>query len=172
MLRHRCRNPRCAGKLKEPTDNKREAFCCEKREGAFYKERCRVCEAAISKKTARREVCWRSKCRHEYQRFPERFSVPATPTADLGQNGQKTSKISTPKTGAKIGRGYRIVAGPPCHEANLWADPNASVAKAERSTAPVLIGPTTPPINIIGGYKFPDAPTLDRDRLKAVMRWR
>jgi len=27
-LRHRCRNPRCRMKLREPTDNLRSAFCC------------------------------------------------------------------------------------------------------------------------------------------------
>lgn len=29
QIRHRCRNPRCGGKLKTPTDNPRGAFCCE-----------------------------------------------------------------------------------------------------------------------------------------------
>jgi hypothetical protein len=164
QVRHRCRNPRCGGKLSVPTEDRRAAFCCPKCEAAFYKVRCRVCEAVFSRKTVRRVVCWRSKCRHELQRHPERFALSATPIAGLGHNGTKSPMNSGLKNGAEPGRGWRIVAGPPVHPANLLCLPERPVAKVKRN---VLIQKDTPPVNIIGGYKFPGAPKVDLSPPKA-----
>ena len=84
QLRHRCRNPRCGGLLKNPTDDRRAAFCCEHCERAHFATRCIVCEAAIAKASRRRTVCWRSKCRHALQRHPGKYRLR------VGQNAAKT----------------------------------------------------------------------------------
>jgi hypothetical protein len=172
QLRHRCRNPRCGGLLKDPTDDRRAAFCCEPCERAHFATRCIVCEAAIAKASRRRAVCWRSKCRHALQRHPEQYrlrigqnaakTVPATPTAGLGHNAQKNSTKSKPKTGSKSGRGWCVVAGPgDLHLINLQAFPADAAALRANKLEPVLITRTTPPANIVGGYQFPGAPEVD-----------
>jgi hypothetical protein len=172
QVRTRCRNVRCAGKLKTPTEDRRRAFCCERCAEAHYATRCVVCESALSKKTKRRAVCSRSHCRHEWQRHRDRyFSGAATLLPEVGQNAEKSSTTSKLKNGAKPTRGYRIVAGPPCHEANLWAAPNAP-AKVKRDPAfeaVQLIQRETWPIDFGGGYSFDDLPDLER-RLREIIR--
>jgi hypothetical protein len=39
-LRHRCRNPKCRGKLKTPVENERDAFCTRGCYTSFYRHRC------------------------------------------------------------------------------------------------------------------------------------
>ena len=177
VVRHRCRNPRCSGLLKNPTDDRRAAFCCEPCGRAHFATRCIVCEAAVAKASRRRAVCWRSKCRHALQRHPEKYrlrvgqsaakTVSATPTAGLGHNAQENSTKSTLKTSTKSGRALRIIAGPEVPEINLRILPvpapkaNRTWQKAERrATRKALIQYATPPVNIIGGYRFPGAPAI------------
>jgi hypothetical protein len=63
-MRHRCRNPKCKMKLPKPVSNEREAFCCRGCYSAFYRKRCRVCEAEIEQpKSGERILCKRPKCR-------------------------------------------------------------------------------------------------------------
>ena len=112
QLRHRCRNPRCAGLLKASYHDRRAAFCCESCTARYFATRCLVCEAAIAKSSRRRVVCWRSKCRHELQRHPEKYRLQvghnaakmaaASPTAGLGHNAQENSAKSTLKTRYQI----------------------------------------------------------------------
>ena len=108
QVRHRCRNPRCGTALKVQADNPRDAFCCKGCERSFYNFHCLVCEQLLNKKSRRREICWRSRCRHELQRHPEKYrlhaskTVAGTPTAGLGHNALKTSAKSTLKTGYQI----------------------------------------------------------------------
>ena len=176
QLRHRCRNPRCGGLLKNPTDDRRAAFCCEPCERAHFATRCIVCEAAIAKASRRRAVCWRSKCRHALQRHPGKYrlrvgqnaakTVSATPTAGLGHNAQENSAKSTLKTGTKSGRGYRIIAGPAADPINFGNWPELPKPRK------VLIGHTTPPVNVIGGYRFPDAPKVDLSSAHADQAFR
>lgn len=179
QVRHRCRNVRCGGALKKPTDNPRDAFCCAICERAHYSTRCIVCEAAVTKKSKRRAVCWRSKCRHELQRHPEKYrlrlgqnaakTASGTPPAGLGHNAKETLAKTTLKTGAKIGRALRHVAGPEVHEANLWIPPDLPVSKADRAFREYLKAADrqaifqrdVPPANVIGGYRFPGAPKID-----------
>jgi hypothetical protein len=165
QLRHRCRNPRCGGLLKDPTNDRRGAFCCQPCGRAHFATRCIVCEAAIAKTSRRRVVCWRSKCRHALQRHPEQYrlrvgqnaakTVSATPTAGLGHNAQKNSAKSTLKTGTKSGRAHRIIAGPAADPVNFGNWPELPKPRK------VLIGRTTTPVNVIGGYRFPGAPATD-----------
>ena len=170
QVRYRCRNLRCGGLLKNPTDDRRAAFCCEPCQRAHFATRCIVCEAAIAKASHRRAVCWRSKCRHALQRRPEKYrlrvgqntakTVSATPTAGLGHNAQENSAKSTLKTGAKSARAWRVVAGStPLHPINLQVD--LSVLP-RTSVAPVLFTRTAPPLNVVGRgiFKFPGAPAF------------
>jgi hypothetical protein len=179
QVRYRCRNPRCAGKLETPAANPRDAFCCERCHEGYYRLRCRVCEQLFTRKTSRREVCGRSRCRHEFQRHPERFWGTRYPYKALGHNAEKSLTKSTPKTGAKSDRGWRQIAGPelsptrfraatlmidamPTSAANTvfeeyWAKQLRSAARRCRFKK------RTPPVNIVGGYKFPDAPEINLD---------
>ena len=182
VVRTRCRNLRCGAKLQVPTDDRKVAFCCEACERTHFAFRCRVCEAALSRKTKRRNVCWRSHCRHELQRHPERYfglrglgcntSKPgsATPLPGLGHNAQENPAKSTLKTGAKSGRAFRIVAGPDLHPVNLRIPPELPTpSRADRGfreyirreSAKALFQRDTPPVNVIGGYRFPGAPQID-----------
>ena len=163
QLRHRCRNPRCGGLLKNPTDDRRAAFCCEPCERAHFATRCIVCEAAIAKASRRRAVCRRSKCRHALQRKPEKYrlrvgqnaakTVSATPTAGLGHNAQENSAKSTLKIGTNSGRAYRIIAGPgadPINSGNWAAEAPPAADRANRAAG-----------QRHRRYRFPDAPKVD-----------
>jgi hypothetical protein len=76
----------------------------------------------------------------------------------------------------KAGRGWVQVAGPPLSEnafryATLLLDPElvarhareraAAIADRDRRLPPPLIGPHDPPVNLVGGYKFPAVPEID-----------
>jgi hypothetical protein len=146
QVRHRCRNPRCSAQLKDPTTDRRNAFCCKGCEVAFYSARCRVCEALIFRKTSRRLVCERSKCRHELERHPERFALPATPIAELGPNASRKPIKTGTKISVKSGRA----------KAN-----KAFIEHQRRASAAAIFQRHVPPLNVIGGYQFPGAPEID-----------
>jgi hypothetical protein len=187
--RHYCRNGHCRALLLKEAENPRSRFCCEACESSFYKECCRVCERALpDRRTARRRLCGRAQCRHEFERNPERFvsaffapgvgsngakKPPRYPSAKLGSNGQKNLTKSTAKTGDSGDRPLRVVAGPMPSEANLRValDPaTAASFKRDRDRlrehfrklgTQCLFQRDTPPVNIVGGYKFPGAPKID-----------
>ncbi|WP_394568792.1 hypothetical protein [Bradyrhizobium sp. 31Argb] len=165
QVRTRCRNPRCAGKLKIPAANPRDAFCCASCEVAFYGVRCRVCESLFTPKTKRRQVCWRDKCRYAFKRDPERFALrcepPSYPGSPIAHNAKKNSTTSKLKTAAKSGRGWHVVAGPEVHPINLADFPANAAARQTGRRCPVLITRHAPPVNIVGGYRFPGAPKVD-----------
>ena len=165
LPRTRCRNPRCGDILKNPVVDRR-------REAAHYATLCLVCKSAIGKKSRRCAVCWRSKCRHELQRHPEKYQLrlghngsktdPHCLTAGLGQNAQENSTKSKLSPGLKSGRTWRVVAGPAdLHPINLL--PFAANAAASRTgrSGPALSTRSTPPVNIIGEFKFPGAPKIN-----------
>ena len=108
--RTRCRNPRCAGQLKIPADNPRDAFCCQGCEHAYYRSRCRVCERLFSRKTERRVVCGREKCRYEWKRYPEQFFGARYPSSPIAHNASRSAHSTGLKSGLKSGRGWRIIA--------------------------------------------------------------
>src|SRR6516165_921120 len=179
-LRHRCRNPHCGLKLKRPVDNPRDAFCCRACFERFYRSRCLVCERPIERKTKRRQICNRSKCRHEFQRHRERFFSTRYQTSVLGHNGVGSAHSTGLKTGSKVGRPFRLVAGPALSSTSLrlaglplipelaarleringnLADQlrKAKVAVARRAQ----LKRHHPPVNVLGGYHFLDAPVID-----------
>jgi hypothetical protein len=199
LLRHRCRNPRCGSSLRVPAANPRDAFCRRSCERQFYDCRCRVCEALLNRKTKRRAVCWRAKCRYQFKRHPEDFfgslyprevvahngarnpakpgflapveneSYPCPPAGPVAHNEGKTPLKSRLKNSAKSDRGWRVIAGPEVPEINLRIPLEVPVSKAnqafpkfwEQAESRALIQHDTPPVNIVGGYKFPNAPAID-----------
>jgi hypothetical protein len=186
--RFHCRNPRCAAKLKSPALT-RAAFCCRGCEEQYYSRRCRVCETLFTRKTSRRQVCSRPKCRYQWKCHPEQYSGLRYPQAEVAHNGAKKgvrypsspmahNALANPikigvQSGDKSGRGWRIVAGPEPPGINLRVPPDPPTSKANaafaeywrktkrRAARKAIIKRTTPPVNAIGGYKFPKAPTID-----------
>jgi hypothetical protein len=62
------------------------------------------------------------------------------------------------KIDEKPGRPWHVIAGPGegLHPTNLRVGPEVL---PRTHTGPLLIKSTTPPVNVIGGYRFPGAPT-------------
>jgi hypothetical protein len=141
-LRHMCRNPRCRMKLSEPTENERRAFCCKGCHSVFYRRRCVVCERELPPGPQNRKLCRSAKCRNEYSRFPHLFRF-ATGSTVPGAGNRERDLRSAIKSGTKT----RVRAAP-------------------RS----LFGPTTPPLNILGGYRFAEAPKLEAGLRVAILR--
>ena len=183
LLRHRCRNPRCGSKLRTPTDNRLNAFCCLTCFESFYRPRCLVCEQPFIRKTERRIVCGRAKCRHQFQRHRARFSGTRYLTSVLGPNGLRSPHFTGLKTGQKSGRPFCIVAGPALSPdafrlATLPTEPKftarlarahapflEALKKAKRAAARrALTKRRHPPVNVLGGYKFPGALAVEMHR--------
>jgi len=86
--RYRCRNPRCRGKLKEPADNPRNAFCCRGCHASYYRSRCLVCERSYERAREDQHTCGRRKCKsalryHKAQFFGKWADVPAVALSPL-----------------------------------------------------------------------------------------
>ncbi len=155
--RRRCRNPRCGAKLKRPADNPREAFCCAGCFEYYFRGHCLVCERPFKRKTERRRVCSRSKCRHEFQRHRARFLGARYPTSGLGHNGLGSAHSTGLKTRTLGGRPFHKVAGPGWSVDSLRL---ASLPPYLHLPSPRLIGRHSSPVNLLGGYHFPDAPIV------------
>jgi hypothetical protein len=170
---HYCRNSRCGSRLEIPTDDRRKAFCTPGCEAQYFERHCRVCEQPISRKTARRQVCGRSRCRHEIQRHPEAYALrlpgaglghnaPETGSgygyATLGHNGSRSAHSTGLKFDEKPGRGYPTdpkIAAANAANAKHWRQfKQANDHKA-------IFQRDTPPLNVIGGYRFPNAPKVN-----------
>jgi hypothetical protein len=188
--RHRCRHPRCGAKLKQPTDNVRDAFCCSTCFESFYRSRCLVCERPIIRQTERRQVCDRQKCRGQFRRHREQFLGTRYPALVLSHNGLGSADKTGLKIGQKADRPFHQVAGPELSPtafrlATLPVDPELAArlerahrphvearAKAKRAAArAALIKRRTPPVNVLGGYQFPRAPTVDLSPTEPPPEW-
>jgi hypothetical protein len=188
--RHRCRHPRCGTKLKHPADNPRDAFCCSTCFESFYRSRCLVCERPIDRKTERRQVCNRQKCRGQFRRHREQFLGTRYPALVLSHNGLGSADKTGLKIGQKADRPFRQVAGPELGPtalrlATLPLDPELA-ARLERAHRPyvearakakrtaerkVLIKRRTSPVNVLGGYQFPRAPAIDLCPIEPPAEW-
>jgi hypothetical protein len=167
-VRHRCRNTRCGAKLKIPVANRRAAFCCKGCAQQFYRRHCLVCGVQFTRKaTERRRVCWRSKCQYEFKHHPGSYFSDAYPIAEQGlktevrpsstgtsDNASRSAHSTGLKSGPKSGRGFRIVAGADLHPINLTNWPEQPKPRL------VLFQRDAPPVNVIGGYRFPNAPKI------------
>ena len=154
-VRHRCRNPRCKVQLKEPIANPRDAFCCASCEAGFYRTHCRVCEKELgeAKRNSRRELCGRRQCRNRFRSSRIQFSSFWYPSALGASKPEKSSTKSTLKTGIRSDRGFAIG-----HDYDREVLRENFRTNAKFWNAAALIGPNDPPVNILGGYKFPNAP--------------
>jgi len=170
---HFCRNPRCGSKLAAPVSNPREAFCTRGCHSSFYRNRCLVCDQRMERKSEHQKLCGKRKCRNAFRVL-----------CDLGRyyearNVSRPSKnvdFIDPKEAPKADRPWRIVAGQELTPTQLRCATvggeeaveaiNRTNARHWRENCLIqphhpLIQPHHPPVNILGGYKFPDAPTID-----------
>jgi hypothetical protein len=177
-VRHYCRNPRCRSKLKEPVSNPHKAFCTKGCYGSFYLRRCAVCENnKPDGSTARRILCRRPNCESRYRQNRDLYSYPGGDSARTANGSRNSIKPGT-KSRIVDDLPWRIAAGPKPNlrgatvgaegviEANnranakFWHEHNA---KAE---AACLIKRQSPPVNIVGGYKFPNVLVVDLPPVK------
>src|SRR5262249_48407082 len=176
--RHRCRHLRCGAKLEQPTDNARDAFCTPGCAASYFRNRCLVCERAFERKRkAEHQRFCRPKCRKEFQRHPERFLGGWGDVLVLSRATPETPIKGPGFCPTKAGRGFVQIAGPALSPtalrlASLPLDPELAArlerahrayvdarAKAKRAAErKALLRRRTPPVNVLGGYKFPTEP--------------
>ena len=180
--RHYCRNPRCRSKLAKPVENARSAFCSRGCHTQFYRKRCMACEQPMERKVEHQRLCGRRKCKADFAAL-QAHGV-------LGRYWRDQNCISDArnpiKPGLKAPVRHNRTAVPasethPVHP-GLTADQYAAVCRdvergrisresfhewkagipsiAPRVVEPPLIGPHDAPLNLIGGYRFPNTKTL------------
>jgi hypothetical protein len=172
--RQMCREPHCRSKLPMPAANARQAFCTRGCYARFYRSRCLACEQP---KTGTRQLCNRSKCVSDLRALQRHQMLGRYHPSSAVESIQKTLDFIGVKTALNPGRAWRQVAGPELDPAALrlaslrpdkenaarvdranrgfWRDANA---KAEEAA---LIRRHGSPINLIGGYRFPDSLRID-----------
>jgi hypothetical protein len=171
-LRHYCRNPRCRSKLSAPVLNQREAFCARGCHSSFYRKRCVACEQRMERKRESQQLCGRRQCESQFKTLKAHFMLgryhPSSTAVEASRNPVKPDTFSPLKTD----REWRQVAGPEQSERQLrlaTADANA-VERSNRTTnrhhwhtagTAALIQRDAMPVNIVGGYKFPNAPQIE-----------
>jgi hypothetical protein len=167
-LRTLCRNPRCRSKLPAPVENPRSAFCARGCHRQFYRSRCLVCERPMERKTERKQLCGRPRCKSEFRALQQREMLGSylrsTSAPNAAGNPIKQG-VSAPLNPAAR---YRIVAGPVLSDRQLaLATVGAAAVLAQNRRVNVrfwdeaaLIKRDTAPVNLIGGYRFPGAPQI------------
>lgn len=197
-LRHYCRNPKCRSKLGSPVENERDAFCCRGCHGSFYRHRCLACEREMPRNAEHQKVCHRADCKEKWRqktiisRFVGRTSTPdGNPLENPLKPGVKTGL----KPRSDPGRPWHRVAGPslsprtfaaavvsdviPDGPDGQWVGGSFERIEAEnrkrlkehlaKLAKDCLYQRDTPPTNLLGGYKFPGAPTAaDLDLAKST----
>jgi hypothetical protein len=182
--RHYCRNPRCRSKLPAPVASAREAFCVRGCFNSFYLHRCLVCEGAIEQpKRGRRLICKRAKCRNALQGGVSLGRYHHAQSAKLiSVKADSVDVLTAPATDIAA-PAWRIVAGPELiasqfHCATIADGPNSEWKGGEypriearnrallrehfrRLGAKAQIQRHHAPVNVLGGYRFPDAPEID-----------
>jgi hypothetical protein len=175
LARTECRGEasRCRSKLPTPVFNELEAFCTRGCHSQFYRSRCVVCETKMERKTENRLVCSKRKCRSA---LAARLGFGRYLPSSDAIHPLKTSIKPGIKSGLKPDRAWRIIAGPELSPTSFrfatlpLDDPadrvsrvNRGYWKEARRTAEERGGIKRhhPPVNILGGYKFPDAPAID-----------
>jgi hypothetical protein len=183
-----CRNLKCSAWM-VAAENPRNQFCCSTCERGFFRTHCRVCSAPLPEHhTSRREVCDRRKCRNIFRYHLDvvfsRFYCPKPRSQYVHPkttpNAIKSSTKSKPFLPHFGARPWRPVTGPAIPEINLRIplDPIAA-AGIERGLKPfreylnhtaslVQIQRRHPPVDVLGGYKFPNAPAIDLSRIDAI----
>jgi hypothetical protein len=168
-----CRNPRCRSKLPAPVENPRSAFCVRGCFRQFYRSRCLVCERPMERKTERKQLCGRPRCKSEFRALQQREMLGSYLLSTSAPNASGNPIKQGVSAPLKPGPRYRIVAGPALSDRQLelaTVGAAAVLAQNRRTNArfsdeAALIKRDTPPVNIIGGYRFPGAPRI---RLAAI----
>jgi hypothetical protein len=186
-LRHRCRNVHCGSKLQMPTDELRNAFCCRGCFTTYFRNRCLVCERPFKRIRDDRNTCGRRLCKSELRRHPERFFGKWMPVPGSVQLGGRNPIKPGLKTGTKGGRPFRKIAGPDLSPmafrfATLPFEPLAATTRAyaelleslrkakQRAQRNALLRRQHSPVNVLGGYAFPDAPIIDLSQIGEPLR--
>jgi hypothetical protein len=183
--RQRCRNKNCRKALPAPTANDHHAFCRPWCHEAFYGGKCVVCERPLPKKSrSDKRLCGGSECRHAYAQNRTFFDYPYpdSPNCSIVSKTPVKGPVLDPPKGGR-GGAWRVVAGPrlsdfafraatvPDGPGRRWE--GGSVERIEENNRALLrahfaelakgclILPHHPPVNILGGYKFPGAPAVD-----------
>lgn len=166
--RLRCRE--CKTKLPSPTANDNHAFCCKGCHAAFYRQRCAVCEAGY----VRRRLCHRPKCRSAYRGNRLKFTFPGLGSGSVKERARNADGMGIKS--ATDARPWRVIAGPQLtadqlrcatvpdggeHERIEAKNRAALRAHFAKLAKDCLIQPHHPPVNILGGYRFPGAPVID-----------
>jgi hypothetical protein len=163
-----CRHRKCRTKLKAPVSNPREAFCARGCHTSFYLKRCLVCEGPLQRRNKTQRVCRKARCRSAWRARAGfgRYS-PSKPVS----LASKTLDFIESKPPLKPDRAWRQIAGPKLSRSQLHCGlvgAKEAVAEANRKnraywrehSAKALIQRHHPPVNVLGGYKFPNAPDV------------
>ena len=163
-----CRNRKCRSKLKSSVSNPREAFCARGCHTSFYLRRCLVCEGPLQRRNKTQRVCRKSRCRNAWRARAGfgRYS-PSTGVS----LASKTLDFIDSKRPLKPDRAWRQIAGPKLSPSQLysawsalrkpWPNLTRKIAPTGRKhNAKALIQPHHAPVNILGGYEFPNAPDV------------
>jgi hypothetical protein len=166
-----CRHRICRTKLKKPVSNRREAFCSRGCHTSFYLKRCLVCEGPLQRRNKTQRVCRKARCRNAWR---AKASFGRYSPCNAVSLASKTRNSIGSKRAPKPDLAWRQIAGPKLTRSQLhcalvaaeeavaedyqknsphWRKHNAKAAE-------LLIQPHHPPVNILGGYKFPDAPDV------------
>ena len=169
-FRHFCRNTKCRSKLKRPVSNKREAFCARGCHTSFYLKRCLVLRGAdYSAETKPRGS---AENRSAATLGGLKLGSAATPHPPSVSLASKTPGSIGSKRPPKPDRAWRQIAGPKLSASQLHCGTGRRSVKRPPKTdqknrpdwrkhnAQALIQPHHPPVNILGGYKFPNAPDV------------
>jgi hypothetical protein len=163
-----CRHRKCRTKLKKPVSNPREAFCSRGCHTSFYLNRCLVCEEPLQRRNKTQKVCRKSRCRNAWR--GEAGSGRYSPSTGVGSASKTPNSIGL-KWAPRQDRAWHQVAGLELSASQLHCGligANKAVAENHQKNRPywrkhksgALIQPHHPPVNILGGYKFPNAPDV------------
>jgi hypothetical protein len=163
-----CRNPKCRTKLKAKVSNRREAFCSRGCHTSFYLRRCLVCEGPLQRRNKTQRVCRKARCRSAWR---ARASFGRYLPSTVVTSASKTPDFIGSKWPPKHDRAWRQTAGPKLTASQVHCGlvgANEAVAENHQKNrtgwrkrnAKALIQHHHPPVNIVGGYKFPDAPDV------------
>ena len=161
-----CRHRICRTKLKKPVSNQRDAFCSRGCHTSFYLKRCLVCEGPLERKNKTQRVCRKSRCRNAWRGEAGSGRLPPSTGVSLAS---KTSNSIGSKRPLKPDRAWRQLAGAKLTPSQLHCGlvgAKEAVVEADQKhragwrkhNAEALI--PHPPVNIVGGYKFPNAPDV------------
>lgn len=129
-----CRNPRCRAQLAEPADHPQRAFCCRGCRESFYLRRCLVCERPLAHE--RLKTCGR-KCRAIYRRFPHRCQ----------------------QAKGRVAKRVNLASEVPVKRASkspISATERQARAARAAASAQAIFQPAVPPLNLLGGFRFPE----------------